>query len=722
MQVLLCQRGDFADHALARGVRLAPQEDVKTEELLYGALGLPTAPHSLMELIFTRVATTLADGGTMQDAFELFNPSCTGAITRQDFRQVLTELGARVADSELEVVMQIFDGGMGCDERRFSFVYYNRRELQNPSVPWSKSETEGIELVRLSAPATPASHRADALCRQLALSNQQPSKSKAIAIPAAAPAFTAPRQTCDVLRRRETKQQLLSLAKEANSTHDTAKLTTESRIKTMDKRDVRLLRRSAGKMRNEYEQAKESIEKSDECKQIKIREAWGNSISGMQGVKEHTLDVINVKDTQQEIVESGSISQLLMLRRDTERQIAYMQGDEWDSPRKDSDSGDSDFEDPETALQKALEEAVQSQKKKAKAEVHRKREMARAIWKGAQTTPVPTTKVLDAPDGSRIAWRRSVAQTPKLQPQKKRVGRTTNLTPAKAEAKIENWKNHCASVFEAHAKGQQAVKQHKVRMKQEAYDRFMHSRLKAMASQCDESIKQLYRMDKELYRKTKGVNLRHCSLFACSKPSDSQVQNSEEIEAHLKRSVRRCQFQLDELKKMYINCRKHSVAPPDVVLDPAQFAKIVGHYGYKEPKLVSRLFELFDDDNSGEIDFDEMIKGLAKLAPEKLLEAADTFFDVIDVDGNDEVSRLELVKVFFLLERTSPKECFADVETAFKLMNLTNNACMDREAFKAGLEDDTLRQLFAKYLAVEGGADLRFTNYALAGVSKHSPG
>merc|ERR1712159_680111 len=106
--------------------------------------------------------------------------------------------------------------------------------------------------------------------------------------------------------------------------------------------------------------------------------------------------------------------------------------------------------------------------------------------------------------------------------------------------------------------------------------------------------------------------------------------NSEEVEAHLKRCMKRSQFSFDELKKIYINCRKYSVAPPDVVLDLTQFANIMMHYGYSEDKMVKRLFEMFDADKGGSIDYDEMIDGLAKLAPQKISDSADTFFDVLD--------------------------------------------------------------------------------------------
>ena len=52
---------------------------------------------------------------------------------------------------------------------------------------------------------------------------------------------------------------------------------------------------------------------------------------------------------------------------------------------------------------------------------------------------------------------------------------------------------------------------------------------------------------------------------------------------------------------MYIMARKYSNSPPDVMLDREQFGRIVQHYGYRNEKIVNRLFAMFDED--GYVDY-----------------------------------------------------------------------------------------------------------------------
>ena len=61
-------------------------------------------------------------------------------------------------------------------------------------------------------------------------------------------------------------------------------------------------------------------------------------------------------------------------------------------------------------------------------------------------------------------------------------------------------------------------------------------------------------------------------------------------------------------------------------------------------------------DRSGEIDFDEMVDGLAKLAPSALITHPKTFYNVIKLDGTDEVrARTKLIVPFHTDHHTHTK-------------------------------------------------------------------
>merc|ERR1712166_1254156 len=113
-------------------------------------------------------------------------------------------------------------------------------------------------------------------------------------------------------------------------------------------------------------------------------------------------------------------------------------------------------------------------------------------------------------------------------------------------------------------------------------------------------------------------------------------------------------------------------------------------------------------DRSGEIDFDEMVDGLAKLAPSALITHPKTFYDVIKLDGTDEVSRLELLRIFMMLERAPQKDCLNDVSQVFDVLNLESNRGLSCWCFCDGVRSDVkLRNVFTKYLTIEGNQKLR---------------
>ena len=87
------------------------------------------------------------------------------------------------------------------------------------------------------------------------------------------------------------------------------------------------------------------------------------------------------------------------------------------------------------------------------------------------------------------------------------------------------------------------------------------------------------------------------------------VAEDDKVNRYIKFLVRRSQFGFDELRKMFIDCRKHSKTSPEISLDKAQFTQVMKRYGYSSETIGNHLFDIFDSDHSNTIDFEEMILG-----------------------------------------------------------------------------------------------------------------
>ena len=67
----------------------------------------------------------------------------------------------------------------------------------------------------------------------------------------------------------------------------------------------------------------------------------------------------------------------------------------------------------------------------------------------------------------------------------------------------------------------------------------------------------------------------------------------------------------------------------------------------------------------------------------------------------------------------SQKECFTDVDFLFRQLKIAGNKYLDRKSFSRGMEhaarvnDQSVIEIVAKYLAVEGNNDLRLSSYSL---------
>ena len=82
---------------------------------------------------------------------------------------------------------------------------------------------------------------------------------------------------------------------------------------------------------------------------------------------------------------------------------------------------------------------------------------------------------------------------------------------------IAAWREYAGGLFRKHHAGQARLREHKLKKEQEEYDRFMYKRLKEMARNCDNSVRELSEMDKQLFLRSKNCHLIDMSLFASAR-------------------------------------------------------------------------------------------------------------------------------------------------------------------------------------------------------------
>ena len=170
-----------------------------------------------------------------------------------------------------------------------------------------------------------------------------------------------------------------------------------------------------------------------------------------------------------------------------------------------------------------------------------------------------------------------------------------------------------------------------MRKEEHKYDEGLETRLKGVSQKYSESVNQLVEITRQLNQKSNKVYM-HSALALLPPPkTDLSAADDDKVNKYLKLLARRSQFSFDELRKVFIDCRKNSKVDGEVCLDKEQFAQVMKRYGYGNEKITNHLFDLFDEDRSNAIDFEEMVLGLASLRPEALELNAERFFQVMHI-------------------------------------------------------------------------------------------
>lgn len=135
-----------------------------------------------------------------------------------------------------------------------------------------------------------------------------------------------------------------------------------------------------------------------------------------------------------------------------------------------------------------------------------------------------------------------------------------------------------------------------------------------------------------------------------------------------------------------------------VVTDVETFTNIMNTLGYRSLPY-ERLFQLFDLNRDGELDFDELISGLALLhgTGEDSLRLC---FDVIDNDGNGQIDEQELKSILKMVSIFTPgdKMLAENLGLVFDKIDVNNDGKITFEEFKQAARSNqhVVRCFFSK--------------------------
>eukprot|EP00727_Mastigamoeba_balamuthi_P014210 m51a1_g9411 hypothetical protein (915) ;mRNA; r:336243-342515 len=101
-------------------------------------------------------------------------------------------------------------------------------------------------------------------------------------------------------------------------------------------------------------------------------------------------------------------------------------------------------------------------------------------------------------------------------------------------------------------------------------------------------------------------------------------------------------FNQREIKMMYQKFRKEA---PDLQIDRAGFALVTEGMGIKEKFLQEAIFNKFDTDRSGAIDFKEFVTGMSVMTRGSAEEKLEAAFRMYDLDGSGSISLDEFLKI-----------------------------------------------------------------------------
>ncbi|KAH0496682.1 hypothetical protein TgHK011_004033 [Trichoderma gracile] len=183
----------------------------------------------------------------------------------------------------------------------------------------------------------------------------------------------------------------------------------------------------------------------------------------------------------------------------------------------------------------------------------------------------------------------------------------------------------------------------------------------------------------------------------------SQSKLSQEQLAELQKSTH---FDKKELQQWYKGFLKDC---PSGMLSKEEFQKIYRQFfPFGDPSsFADYVFNVFDSDKSGSIDFKEFICALSVTSRGKMEDKLDWAFQLYDIDGDGKISydeMLQIVEAIYKMvgsmvklpedEDTPEKR----VKKIFRMMDKDENGSLDMEEFKEGSKrDETIVSALSLY-------------------------
>ncbi|KAL9582694.1 MAG: hypothetical protein Q9203_005388 [Teloschistes exilis] len=194
--------------------------------------------------------------------------------------------------------------------------------------------------------------------------------------------------------------------------------------------------------------------------------------------------------------------------------------------------------------------------------------------------------------------------------------------------------------------------------------------------------------------------------IACETVADSLSSQSKLSQDELQQLMKSTHFDKKELQQWYKGFLKDC---PSGMLTKQEFQKIYKQFfPFGDPtSFADYVFNVFDSDKSGSIDFKEFICALSVTSRGKMEDKLDWAFQLYDIDGDGKISydeMLQIVEAIYKMVgsmvKLPPDEDTPEkrVKKIFKMMDKDENGSLDMAEFKEGSKrDETIVSALSLY-------------------------
>ncbi|KAJ5070179.1 calcineurin b [Anaeramoeba ignava] len=165
--------------------------------------------------------------------------------------------------------------------------------------------------------------------------------------------------------------------------------------------------------------------------------------------------------------------------------------------------------------------------------------------------------------------------------------------------------------------------------------------------------------------------------------SNSKSLPQEEVTSLAQRS----NFSEEEVRELYEHYQKISASiDDDGVIDDQEFTQALG---LTQSEFAKRLFQVFDDNGDGVVNFEEFLLGLAPFSHKGTIDQKLNFsFKVFDIDGNGGIDKEELYTLLksslsdTFLAQLSEEQLRQLVDQTFQEADIDGNGEIDIDEYR----------------------------------------